>query len=551
MAIHQICHSSHCLPAGKEPRHILMNQARMEYYTNFIEENSVDQRRLFRAAKSLVSQPSGIDFPAKMDPLTLANEFGGYFIQKIVNIRNRLASMDCANGNSQVETSDPEVSLASFNQVSAETVQNLILNAPKKSCSLDPMPTKLVAQCIDELLPVITTMVNPNPNLSLQSGYFPKAWKEARVSPILKKNGLDMSFKNFRPVSNLSFISKLTERAVAMQIQSHKAAHSLYPPLQSAYRKYQRTETALLKVKNDILMSMNRQHVTLLVLLDLSAAFNTVDHSIMITRLQSKIGMSVCPLSWFRSYLSHRSQRVSVNGALSHKFDLHCGVPQGSCDQITVGDFNVKPVPFARNLRAWLDHKLTMSTHITQTCSSASYHLHNIRQIRKYLSWDSTENLIHAFITGRVDYCNSLLYGLPERQLNKLQRVQNAAARVIFCSSKFCHITPLFVQLHWLRVKERISFKILLITYKALHGLAPIYISELLRNKSSTNYNLRSNGERLLCPPDYKTLVTLGDRAFSAAAPKLWNALPKNIRNTATVETFKRLLKTHPFKAAF
>ena len=121
-----------------------------------------------------------------------------------------------------------------------------------------------------------------------------------------------------------------------------------------------------------------------------------------------------------------------------------------------------------------------MNTHATKTCSSAFYQLHNIRRIRKYLSRESAETLIHAFITSRVDYCNSFLYGLPKCQLNKLQRVQNAAVSLIFNASRFCHITPLLVQLHWLPVIHRINFKILLITFKALRGLAPPYISELL-----------------------------------------------------------------------
>ena len=111
-------------------------------------------------------------------------------------------------------------------------------------------------------------------NISLESGHFPLAWKEALVRPILKKNGLDTVLKNYRPVSNLSFISKVTERAVFLQIDDQMKKHDLYPSLQSDYRKNHSTETALLKVTNDILMEMNSQCAVLLVLLDLSAAFD-------------------------------------------------------------------------------------------------------------------------------------------------------------------------------------------------------------------------------------------------------------------------------------
>ena len=113
--------------------------------------------------------------------------------------------------------------------------------------------------------------------------------------------------------------------------------------------------------------------------------------------------------------------------------------------------------------------------------SVAFFHLYNIRRIRKYISKENTETLIHAFVSSRIDYCNSLLYGVPNCHLHKLQRVQNAAVRLIFEESKYCHVTPLLKSLHWLPVKYRIIFKVLLITFKAIHGLAPVYISELIQ----------------------------------------------------------------------
>ena len=132
-------------------------------------------------------------------------------------------------------------------------------------------------------------------------------------------------------MSNLSFVSKLIERAAFNQIHGHLVCNNLYPVAQSAYRRNHSTETALLKVMNDILLNMNKQHVTILVLLDLSAAFDSVDHSTLFNRLSSKFGLNGTALAWFRSYLSGRSQRVSVRGAVSDKFDLRYGVPQGSC----------------------------------------------------------------------------------------------------------------------------------------------------------------------------------------------------------------------------
>ena len=162
----------------------------------------------------------------------------------------------------------------------------------------------------------------------------------------------------------------------------------------------------------------------------------------------------------------------------------------------------------------------------------------------EYLSQDCLITLIHAFVTSRLDYCNSLTYGLPQCQISKLQRVQNAAARIAFDLSKFCHITPALRQLHWLPVVKRIQFKILLLTFKAIYGLSPPYISELITVKPISTHGLRSNNSTLLLPPTQKMLATLGARSFAAAAPALWNKLPADIRNVASLNSFKKSIKT-------
>ncbi len=368
----------------------------------------------------------------------------------------------------------------------------------------------MVKECLDELLPVLTSIINN----CLSSGIFPDEWKEALIIPLLKKFGLDLAFENFRPISNLQFVSKFTEKAVFNQTHSYLVSNDLFPLCQSSYRKYHSTETALLKVKNDILMNMNNQEVTLLVLLDLSAAFDTVDHSILLKRLQEDFGISGTVLSWFSSYLSGRSQKVKIEGVCSKKFDLSFGVPQGSClgpllfilytsklfkiieshlpnahcfaddtqlylsfkpgtildeanavrameaciaevhqwmlsqelklnpektefmiigtrqqlekvniDCLQVGDRQIMPSSVAKNLGSWFDSKLNMSQHINKTCSSAFFHLYNIRRIRKYLTRQDAECLVHARISSKIDYCNGLLYGIPAVHITKLQRV--------------------------------------------------------------------------------------------------------------------------------
>ena len=134
-----------------------------------------------------------------------------------------------------------------------------------------------------------------------------------------------------RPVSNLPYVSRLSERAAADQLIDHMTINGLHLELQLAYKKHHSTESALLKVKNDVLLNMDAQKVTLLVLLDLSAAFDTVRHDILLDRLRSSLGVTEKGFNWFKSNLSDRAQRVAVNGGLSDTFPLAQGVPQGSC----------------------------------------------------------------------------------------------------------------------------------------------------------------------------------------------------------------------------
>ena len=200
---------------------------------------------------------------------------------------------------------------------------------------------------------------------------------------------------------------------------------------------------------------------------------------------------------------------------------------------LSFGDSQIAPSCEVRNLGTWFDSKMSMLSHINKTCSSAFYYLYNMRRIRKYLSRSVTESLVHAFITSRIDYCNSLLYGLPNSHIMKLQRIQNAAAWLVTGTPTFCHVKPLRL------------------TFTCLYGEAPNYLIDLITIKKQSRYSLRSNESLFLELPGIKTHPTLGDRAFQSAAPYLWNALPSAIRNIKILDTFKTAVKTHFLKLAF
>ena len=145
----------------------------------------------------------------------------------------------------------------------------------------------------------------------------------------------------------------------------------------------------------------------------------------------------------------------------------------------------------------------------------------------KFLSLEDIKTLVHIFITSRVHYCNSLLYGIPASHLNKVQRILNATARLVCHAPRYCRITPLIHELHWLPIRQCIiHFKMLLFTFKAIHGIAPLYIQDLVQVKLQGAYNLHSSRAVLLHAPSIRTKITLGDRAFQVAAPEIWNSLP-------------------------
>ena len=202
---------------------------------------------------------------------------------------------------------------------------------------------------------------------------------------------------------------------------------------------------------------------------------------------------------------------------------------QVDCSTVTVSNS-------VKYLGVKFDATLSMTKHIAEKCQIASYKLYNIRQIRKHLSPESLKTLVNALVISHLDYGNSVLFGLPYSSIAPMQKVQNTAARVVLGLRKFDHITPAFIKLHWLPVTFRIQFKILVIVFKAIKGNAPQYIMDLLSIRTSS-YSLRSaNGMNLLIPMSrYKSF---GDRAFSVAAPKLWNQLPHSVKLTSELSVF-------------
>ncbi len=303
-----------------------LNNMRAEDYKKQIDDNKEDPKGLFRVINNALHKNKENPMPPHLTNHELADKFIDFFDNKIKDLRTILDSNGSYTQNVIKETPKFVSQLLQFRELSYEEVKSLLLKSSNKHCDLDPIPTTLLKECMNDLLPLISKIIN----LSLMLGDVPDELKEAMIRPLLKKLGLELIDKNYRPVSNLPFISKLIEQAVAIQWIEHLKLNKLYDDLQSAYRQLHSTETAFLRVKNDILMEMDKQKVVLLLLLDLSAAFDTIDHKILLHRLEKRCGISGTALNWFASYLSNRKQFVKVGDTESEKRDLTYGVPQGS-----------------------------------------------------------------------------------------------------------------------------------------------------------------------------------------------------------------------------
>jgi hypothetical protein len=394
--------------------------------------------------------------------------------------------------------------------------------------------------------------------------------------------------------------------------------------------------------------ALDRQRDVILVLLDLSAAFDTIDHEILLRRLHLRFGFEGPVLEWLKSYLHGRTQKVSIGTMVSKEHSLRYGVPQGSvlgpilfslymvplediitrhdlntvifaddtqlyvaCDaktdysvvrriedcvdeirgwmrdnflalndakteimwfsscfkkvedlpilkEVRIGDVQIaastEPV---RDLGVMIESSGSMDAHVAKVCKTASYSLWRISKLRNILDQSSTEKLIHAFVTSRIDYCNSVFFGLYDYQFRKLQHIQNSAARLVTRRKLERHIdmTPILRELHWLPVKARVEFKNLCIIFNLIRcgESAPFYLKELIQVHQPTDRNTRSCMSINLVQRNFKPKPsrTYGDRAFSVYAPILWNGLPPSLRNMTTFAPFKSALKTFIFRKYF
>uniref|UniRef100_A0A8C6L9J3 Reverse transcriptase domain-containing protein n=1 Tax=Nothobranchius furzeri TaxID=105023 RepID=A0A8C6L9J3_NOTFU len=301
-----------------------IHTAKSVYYSNLISSSEGNSKTLFSLFSKITKPPELL--LNSMVSSDYCNSLVSFFTSKISNIHQQLhATTDPVSEVEPILTT-PSHLFSSFSLPSATEISNLIRESKSSACLLDPLPTVLLKACLPSLVPLISTIIYS----SLSTGVVPAALKTACITPILKKPGADpTNFDNLRPISKLPFISKILEKVVAFQLHSYLNSHNLYEHFQSGFRPQHSTETALVKITNDLLMAADSGHLSILVLLDLSAAFDTTSHSILLKRLAS-IGISHTSLAWFTSYISDRTQFIQLQSHSSSSSPVTAGVPQGS-----------------------------------------------------------------------------------------------------------------------------------------------------------------------------------------------------------------------------
>ena len=303
----------------------LLLDSKATYFNERITECGNDSKAISKIIDDLLFRHKTTKLPEYSSAQDLANRFATFFKEKIDKIRDELP--DCSDIDLNIPQDKPPSTLSFLQTTTQEEVWKIICKSPSKSCTLDPIPTWIIRDAKNELLPTITDIINA----SLRSSEVPTSIKSAVVTPLLKKATLDPEIlKNYRPVSNLSFVSKVLERVVAQRLTSYMTDNNLHEYLQSAYKPGHSTETALVKVQNDILTSIDQHGIVILILLDLSAAFDTIDHDVLFSRMESTLGITGPALEWFRSYLGDRTLRVQIDDSFSASQEILWSVPQGS-----------------------------------------------------------------------------------------------------------------------------------------------------------------------------------------------------------------------------
>lgn len=305
--------------------HLALKTSREAYYSHMINQGAANPRTLFKIISNLLKPPKKSICPSD----EMCNNFNKYFNEKVHSIYSSISSVSPVLTSESLSKNSLSTSFTHFATVSINNVLELVMTMSSSTCFLDPLPTEVLKKCLPHICPSITSIINN----SLATGQVPPALKMAAITPVLKKTGCDVdNLSNYRPIANLPFLAKILERVVVGQLQQYLSKNNLLEPFQSGFRSGHSTETALVRVTNDLLVAADMGACSILVLLDVSAAFDTILYVISssLTGLRVLLGISAVAFEWFESYLTDRFQYICLGKNKSEATLVQQGVPQGS-----------------------------------------------------------------------------------------------------------------------------------------------------------------------------------------------------------------------------
>ena len=608
---------------------IELRNAKKDYYSSKIAGQKFDPKRAWKSINNLLGRQNKptvineliLDQNNFTSPKDIAEGFNDYFSDIGPNLASKI---DSSNYNFETYVKNGKSEFAAFQPVTVSHVCRLLLGlSGNKATGIDKISCKIIKKAA----PIISDSLTLIFNQAITLSSFPDEWKMAKVVPLFK-NGQRNIPGNYRPISVLPAISKIMERILYDQLYDYLTKFELLSDSQFGFRKFHSTASALLDCTNDWYVNLDRKMFNLVVLIDLKKAFDTVDHQILLRKLEL-YGIKGQALTLLKSYLTNRKQKCQIKNSFSSERLIKCGVPQGSIlgplfFLLYVNDLpqclnKTKPCLFAddtnltasgdsitdveiavnsdlENLRKWLianklslnvaktefmligskqkisnshpnvvienkqikqvyecktlgvtvDQHLSWKSNTENICKKITAGISAIRRVKPFVDKETLISIYNAIVRPYFDYCCEVWDVFGETQSKRLQKLQNRAARIILNMSNDVNHSIALCELGWEPLKTLRKKAKAKMMYKVLNKMGPKSLTNLFSYKcEKTNYHLRDISTGLCLPKPRSNNMK---NSFMYNGAKLWNSIPKEIRESKSLSSFRNKIAAHIYE---